>query len=119
MKEWQAEKVAINDIAVWADEKLSEKWGKKAAARVYHICDAGKDIEIEDPFASGAVTEKPIRYLYRVAGSPERAVTKYDVSQALSFVATRRNNTEERVTWQADIPLLLERLGASASTRPG
>ncbi len=34
----------------WANEKLSEKWGKKAAARVFHIFAAGKDIEIEDPF---------------------------------------------------------------------
>jgi hypothetical protein len=42
-----------------------------------------------------------------VPGSPERAATKYDVSQALSFVATRRNNAEERVTRQADIPQLL------------
>jgi hypothetical protein len=37
-----------------------------------------------------------------------RLGTKYDVSQALSFVATRRNNAEERVNWQADIPLLLK-----------
>jgi arylformamidase len=37
-----------------------------------------------------------------VPGSPELAPTKYDVSQAMSFVATRRNNAEERVTWQAD-----------------
>jgi len=119
MKRWQAEKVAIADIATWADEDLSEKWGKRAAARVFHICDAGKDIEIEDPFAPGVATEKPIRYLSRVPGSPERATTKYDVSQALSFVATRRNNTEERVTRQADIPHLLEHLAEPASTRAG
>ncbi|HEY8128977.1 MAG TPA: DUF932 domain-containing protein [Hyphomicrobium sp.] len=110
MKKWQTEKVAIDDIATWADERLSEKWGKKAAARVFHICEAGKDIEIEDPFAPGRATAKPIRHLGRVPGSPARAATKYDVSQALSFVATHRNNAEERVTWQADIPQLLERL---------
>ena len=114
MKRWQAEKVSIDSIATWADHKLSEKWGKKAAARVFHICDVGKDIEIEDPFASGTATEKPIRYLGRVPGSPKHAATKYDVSQALSFVATHRNNAEERVTWQADIPLLLDRLTISS-----
>lgn len=115
MKKWEAERISIDDIATWADDKLSKKWGKKAAARVFHICDAGKDIEIEDPFAPGTATKKPIRYLSRVPGSPERAATKYDVSQALSFVATHRNNTEERVTRQADIPYLLERLAARAA----
>ena len=43
-------------VAVWADEHVSEKWGKKAAARVFHICDSGNDIEIEDPFAPGATS---------------------------------------------------------------
>lgn len=119
MKKWQAEKVSIDHITAWADKKLSEKWGKKAAARVFHICNAGKDIEIEDPFAPGSATEKPIRFLGRVPGSPERAATKYDVSQALSFVATHRNNTEERVTWQADIPHLLKRLATRAAVRAG
>ena len=114
MKSWQAEKVSIDSIATWTDGKLSKKWGKKAAARVFHICDVGKDIEIKNPFASGTATEKPIRYLGRVPGSPEHAETKYDVLQALSFVATHRNNAEERVTWQADIPLLLEHLAISS-----
>jgi hypothetical protein len=93
MKRWQDEKVAIDDFAIWADDGVSEEWGKKAAARVFHICDSGMDIQFDDPFAIGAATEKPIRYLDRVPGSPERAVTKYDVSQAMSFVATNRNNT--------------------------
>jgi hypothetical protein len=110
MKKWQAEKVAMDDVAVWADKKLSERWGKKAAARVFHICDSGKDVEFDDPFVPADATEKPVRYLGPVPGSPERAKTKYDVSQALSFVATHRNNTEERVARQSDIPHLLERL---------
>ncbi len=117
MKRWQSEKVSIDDVATWADDKLSEKWGKKAAARVFHICQIGRDIEFEDPFAPGTATEKPIRQLDRVSGSPERAASKYDVSQALSFVATHRNNALDRVSRQAEIPHLLERLGASASDR--
>jgi hypothetical protein len=112
MKKWQSDKVIIEDIATWADNNVSKEWGKKAAARVFHICRVGKDVDIDDPFAGGAATEKPIRYLDRVPGCPERAATKYDVSQAMSFVATRRNNTEERVARQAAIPHLLSRLTA-------
>ena len=112
MEKWQSQKVAIDAVAGWANDHLSEEWGKKAAARVFHICDSGKDIEIDDPFALGAATEKPIRYLAPVPGAPERASTRYDVAQAMSFVATRRKNAEERVAWQNVIPRLLERLSA-------
>jgi Domain of unknown function (DUF932) len=61
MEKWQAERVAIENIAIWADDQVTTKWGKKAAARVFHICAAGKDIAIEDPFAPGRATEKPVR----------------------------------------------------------
>jgi hypothetical protein len=117
MEKWQSQKVAIDAVADWANDHVSEEWGKKAAARVFHICDSGKDIEIDDPFAPGAATEKPIRYLAAVPGAPERASTKYDVAQAMSFVAAQRKNAEERVAWQNVIPRLLERLFASSGAR--
>ena len=110
MKRWQGEGVSIHDIAVWVNDTLSDCWNTKAAARVFHICAAGQDIELEDPFLSGLATEKPVRFLGRVPGSEKPARTKYDVSQALSFVATSRNDAEERVAWQARIPLLLKDL---------
>ena len=69
------------------------------------------------PTASGPATEKPTRDLGRVPGAPERATTKYDVAQVLSFVATHRTNTEERVTWQAEIPNLLKGLPVSTTVR--
>ena len=60
MMEWQTYKVNIDNIGPWADANLSEKWGKKAAARVFHICESGKDIEIVDPFATGPATSEAI-----------------------------------------------------------
>ena len=110
MAKWQKEAVQIRDIAAWSNGEVSNKWGKKAAARVFHICDSGKDVQLVDPFASGPATEKPVKYGNPVSGSPTRAETKYDVLQALSFVATRRNSAEERITWQTQIPLLLDLL---------
>jgi hypothetical protein len=115
---WQSEVVVMDDIKAWTDKKLSEQWGKKAAARVFHICDSGMDVEI-DPFASGTATAKSVRYLDRVPGSRQRAETKYDVLQALSYVATHRNNTEERLNRQADIHRLLERLRTSREIKGG
>ena len=118
MKKWQAEKISMVDIATWTDIKVSEQWGKKAAARVFHICGSGMDVEI-DPFAPGAATAKSVRHLDRVPGSPQRAATKYDVLQALSYVATHRNNTEERLNRQADIHRLLERLRTNRKIKGG
>jgi hypothetical protein len=114
---WQSQKVAIDAVAAWANAHVSEEWGKKAAARVFHICESGKDIEIDDLFTPGAATEKSIQYVAPVPGAPERASSKYDVAQAMSFVATQRKNAEERVAWQHVIPLLLERLSASSGAR--
>lgn len=119
MKQWRKEKIDINDVADWANESISETWGKKAAARVFHICESGRDVRIDNPFAPGAATEKPIRYLQHVPGAPERAETKYHALQALSFVATRRKNAEERLSWQADIPHLLRRLSKRPTERIG
>ena len=112
MERWIKDRVAIQDIAKWADETVTDSWGKKAATRIFHICSTGTDVEIDDPFARGAATENPVRYLDRVPGCLEQASTKYDVCQALSFVASHRNNAEERLAWQSDIPRLLALLPA-------
>jgi hypothetical protein len=91
MMEWQSQTVAMDAVAGWAND--------------------------HDPFAPGAATEKPIRYRAPVPGAPERASTKYDVAQAMSFVATQRKNAEERVAWQNVIPRLLQHLSASSAAR--
>jgi hypothetical protein len=114
MEAWQNHRVTGAAISEWADNALTDAWGKKAAMRVYHICQSGWDVEQDDPFAGGGATEKPIRYTQRVPGSPEHATCLYDVSQALSYVATQRNNAEERVSRQTDIPKLLDALRSSS-----
>ncbi len=106
---WEQTLVAAEDLAPWVDGPVTERWGKRAAARVLHICRTGHDVEI-DSFAPGAASEKPVRLRGRVAGSPTPARTKYDASQALSFVATRRNDADERLSRQADIPELIRKL---------
>ena len=113
LKRWQAAPVSIESIATWVNNAVSKQWGKKAAVRVFHICDT-----------YGCRDHRPIRIWSRdrkadpqprVPGAPERATTKYDVAQV--FVATHRTNTEERVTWQAEIPNLLKGLPVSTTVR--
>ena len=106
MWNWEQERVQIGDIDEWTREHVTNRWNRKAAARVFYICTQGCDVEIAHPF------EKPSEFL-PVPGSPPSAESVYDVSQALSFVATRRRDVEERVKWQEDIPRLLEELPAT------
>jgi len=110
LKNWESKPVTDEKLKKWANNPLSNKWGKKAACRVFHICDSGHDVEFPDPFAPGEATEKPVKKLIRVPGSPEKAANLYDVSQAMSWVATSRNDTEERLIWQSNISAIISKL---------
>ena len=109
LEQWQKTPIDVEALPRWVDGPVTVSWGKKAAARVFHICRAGHDVEI-DSFAAGAASEKPVRRQVPVPGSPRPASTKYDASQALSFVATDRNDADDRLGRQAAIPALLRKL---------
>lgn len=113
MARWREEGFSKNDLTKWANGVVAAKWGKKAAARVYHIASTGHDVEFTAPFASGPATQKPVRQGAAVPGSLVPARTKYDIAQILSFVASRRANAEERLAWQSEVAGILTKLGSS------
>lgn len=110
---WHRTPVDLENIAKWADKHVTKAWGKKAGCRVFHICESGKDVKLTDPFASGEATEKPVEYTQPVPGASALASNLYDVSQALSFVATGRTNPEQRLAWQSEISRLVLELGVA------
>jgi hypothetical protein len=97
----------------WINGHLTEKWGKKAACRTLHICRSGRDAEFTDPFAQGKPSEKQVNLLDDVPGAPTPAENLYDVCQALSWIASRRNNADERLAWQGQIAELVDNLRVS------
>jgi hypothetical protein len=109
---WQDRLVDSGRLEAWTDDALTKRWGKKAACRVFHICLSGRDVEIANPFEPGSASAKPVRQLAPVPGAAAPAGNLYDVCQALSWVASRRNNAEERADWQADLPMLIKKLAA-------
>jgi hypothetical protein len=117
MRGWDGSKIKADQLGPWVDGTLSNTWGKKAACRVYHICLSGYDVEME-PFGDGPATEKRCKRTERVPGSPESVATLFDVSQALAWVATGRNNVDERLDWQSKVPVLVEALAALAGSAP-
>ena len=116
MQSWAERAVSEDALVSWVDGVLSEQWGKKAASRVFHICRTGEDSDLVDPFARGSASQKPVRTTVPVPGSEVPAKDLFAVSQAVSWVGTRRHNAEERVAWLSQIPDLLAALASSDST---
>lgn len=110
--EWQNKAVSVgdNNFTAWINDVVSKAIGIKAACRVYHISNSGFDVDFDDPFAKGNATEKPVHKTEKVPGAPDIAMNVFDVMQALSWIATQRNNAEEKLRWQSAIPSLLEKL---------
>ncbi len=106
---WKSTTISSGSLQQWVNGPLTDVWGKKAACRVFHICRSGHDVAITDPFAPGLATQKPIRSIRLVPGSPENASNLYDVSQAMGWVASGIANVERRLEWQTNIPNLLDR----------
>lgn len=84
--------------------------GKKAACRAFHICTTGYDVEVLPCFEKLSPVDLPFKRTMQVPGSPARAATVYDVCQALSWIATRRSDAEQRVEWQGEIGALVRPL---------
>ena len=92
LKGWERTHVDMRSLAPWVDGPVAERWGKRAAARVFHICVERYDVDHPDGFAQGRPSQKPVELRHRVEGSPAPARTQYDVSQALSWVASDRKD---------------------------
>lgn len=110
LQRWEQSPVKSLKFDEWVDGHLAERWGKKAACRALHICRSGDDVELLDPFAGGKPSEKLTKPLRAVPGAAKPAKNLYDVCQALSWIATQRNNADERLEWQGHIPGLIENL---------
>lgn len=122
LKSWSDTPVTGEQVARWADEALAERWGKKAACRAFHICAEGTDVELSDPFEPVQPTLAQTKPTTPVPGALAPVTSLYGVSQALVWLAGRRNNVEERVLWQAQVPTLLKDLtryaAPGAKSRP-
>ena len=114
---WQQEPISRAGVVQWVDDELKRKWRDHAAGRVYSICVSGHDSQFTQGTRGRPSTflrnRRKVGTEKRVPGSPYQAKTKYDVAQAMSWVASRKTNIVERVRWQAQIPQLLDRLQAA------
>jgi hypothetical protein len=112
IRDWEARAITVEHLERWSDKNVTEAWGKNAACRVFHICRGGFDVEIADRFVGGRASQKAVKQIAAVPGAAIPARNLYDASQALSWVASNRNNSEERLDWQVTVPSLVSQLSA-------
>ena len=116
-KQWYEKKVFIEakpssiQIEHWIDKTIEKRWGVHAAARVYHIAKTGYDGELVNPFAKGVKPhEHKVQSTNRVPGSFAPVRNAYDISQVLSWLASRRGTIEDQLDRMMDIPDLMRAL---------
>jgi hypothetical protein len=110
MEELEQVPIELASFRDWVDGYLAEKWGKKAACRIWYICALGEDVKWSLPFESCKPSARSVVSLRSVPGAPERAKNLFDVSQSLSWIATQRNGADERLEWQGQFPGIIENL---------
>jgi hypothetical protein len=107
LERWCNTALKIDQLTMWIDIHVAKKWGVIAATRAFHIATTGRDIKVV-PFAKQALpSEKAVLIGDVVPGSSNPANSIYDVYQVLSWLAAQRNDIEEQLNWQSDVPELM------------
>jgi Domain of unknown function (DUF932) len=97
-------------IRKWVDGPLTEAWGKKAAARAYHIIETGHDAKFVKPFERARPSGRTALDGVTVLGSVVPARDAFAVCQVLAWLAKDRRDVEEQLEWAAEIGDLMKLL---------
>jgi len=110
LRKWVGTPVDARALAEFADATLAQAWGAGAAARLWHIATTGRDCAMACPGEDAPPHARSVKALAAVPGSPQRARTAYDVSQALAWLAKQPGDPAERIERMAQIPQLVSAL---------
>lgn len=113
LSEWCRTPVSGTELRRWINDSVCKAWGPHAAARALHICSSGYDGRV----GVGRAGKKAAEELFvssdtKVPGAAAPATSVYQVFQALTWIASRRQTIEDREAWSTDA-LRLARLLAS------
>lgn len=107
------EKVPDGALTQWADEAVAKAWGVKAATRILHIVNEGRDCELLNPFEKAPPSQRAVTLTHDIPGALPAPATRFSVMQAASFIASHRNAVQERAVMTRQIPALLAKLRRS------
>jgi len=107
---WLRTEVRRERIQEWVDGSLAKAWGKKAAARAYHIVETGCDAKFVKPFERARPSCRTVERGPRVPGSIVPARNAFAVCQTLAWLAKERRDLEEQLEWSRQIGNLMKHL---------
>jgi hypothetical protein len=96
LAQWCTKLVSRDALAAWADGAVRRMWGRRAAARVFHICMTGWDAEPAFSVERTVPTRRTMQASDPVPGAPAFAETAWDALLALSWVARDARDAQER-----------------------
>ena len=110
LKRWCDTAINHELLTHWIDYHVANKWGVIAATRAFHIATTGSDVYVV-PFSKQTLASKKSVIIGAVVpGSSTPAQSIYAVYQVLSWIAGQRNDVEEQLNWQRDVPELMAAL---------
>lgn len=84
---WCAKLVSRDALAAWADGPVRRMWGRRMAARVFHICMTGWDAEPAFSVERSVPTRRTMQASDPVPGAPDFVETAYDALLALAWIS--------------------------------
>lgn len=114
LEEWVQTKVPEQSFFDWINVAVCDAWGVTAAARTFHIATRGKDVEIDrNDKAETKASERNVSDMGIVPGANTPFNNLYDISQALSWVASNNTNINKQLERQQDVKKLIDTLAAA------
>ena len=118
-KSWKERKVIVGQpfrytqraLEDWLDETVTKEWGRRTAARAYHIIRTGKDGKPD----IGSANKKLPSYKIPVSPGQEIPGAKpseniLDVNHALTWISSHQETIQTRHEMMNDIPKLIRNL---------
>ena len=96
LAQWSKKLLSRDALAAWADGPVRRMWGRRSAARVFHICMTGWDAEPAFSVERSQPTRRTMQASDPVPGAPMFAETAYDALLALAWVSRDARDAQER-----------------------
>ena len=104
-------------IQQWIRTTMRATWGNALAARAYHIFQTGEDgtvnpIDIKDKRLKETPDKMRVVSTEQVPGQPSMARSKYDMLNAITFLASHQDSFTARHKMMMQVPGIIEKLNS-------
>jgi hypothetical protein len=110
LKEWNSLLVTRDQLVAWVDGSVRRMWGRRAAARIFHIAMTGWDADPAFSVERAVPSRRTMQATDPVPGAPAFVETAYDALLALGWIARNGRDVNERFDRMAQTAILMRAL---------